>query len=1335
MRHLRYCQAIRNMGGVCMRSVKKLVILALITAIGCQESSSGSDELAVDARLDQTLATDGQVAPTLDASDSIDDAEVLPDLGAEPDLGGQDQGTADASLAPCEPGLDVSASQTAARPYDLVRFIAAGGTGQWRFTFESNESGALLNETTGTYLAGEAVGRVDTILLTDDGCLGEARIEMRVVETMLVYPNEGEVGRGGQFTFEVQGGSGSFEFTPLSMASGGEINLNGDYTAGGRNGPDRVRVTDAETGQIQDIELTVIERVELRANPDNLFVPIGSNIPLSVDGGTGQFIVENIGDGVRYENGVFSGLRAGRYELVIRDRFAHVSTDVRLTVVESLQANMDPFDDGRTTTRTVSPGDLNGDGLVDLIIAMESADVNAGNSGAVFVYLADENGYSGPPDQVLSGFATDDQFGRDVALGDLNGDGMLDLVVGAAGYDPGLNNAGGIFIHYGTPNGLFSPQPDDVLSGVRGDDNLGYAVAVCDFNGDGRLDIAGGATLYEDRQADPVRSNQGGVLIFLGYEDGFLEQPDQVVLGTRLSGEGEWSNYANLQMGAELHGGDINGDNFCDLVVGANRYEVNGMGSAGAVFVFAGRPADGLSQGGVTSNAAQLIVNDSAAINSPSLGRRLAVDDMNGDGLVDIVVGENGGDTGGRDRGAVHLFLGQEFDAVQTTRSRSILTAEFAAYGNSNSDQMGIGMATGDVTGDGVPDLIVGAYVDDRPGLANCGVLTVYEGRAGDVPSPDPVRTIAGDTPETRLGEAIAVVNDVNGDGLADIVAHGNRASTTYPNAGQTFLISQTIPEEREGDMDDQDAGVPENPDPIDIYRAIDYPRTPGAARFGTGVALVGDVTGDGFEDVIVTAPWNASPNRGSGSIWLYRGLPNGEIGSEGESIGGFPNHTDGDRAWAVSPVGDFDGDGHNDFAVLLRDDERPTYSSMVRTPWMAPAPACVNSSTCNEGWSCNDGSCRGPGQTRCEADVDCLAGQVCRDGDCRAPGQCRARGSSTGGVYIYRGGPNIYTGSPSFAYWGPHGSNSPEVLSGQFDFNGDGYDDIVLGAYRYDGPLGNDAGSTYVITGRPFAQEPNEIQVICDTYYQYTGSQRGGNSGRAVVAMGDLNGDGCGEFALGSRTQDRDGLRDEGAVRVVFGYGADGCPPAARMVRLATSEANSQAGWSLASGDLDGDGRPELAVGAWVRRTNNISVGGVWVVPGTAFEEYQLKSVAVANEDPPELLNQWGREWLARGQTRDSQFGYSVAIAGSYLAVGAPQENSGELSRVGQVNLYRVTGDGLSQAPVAILIGETDDPGSRLGRILSGGTLGGEPAFATGADYGEATGLDNGSVFLMQPN
>ncbi len=167
----------------------------------------------------------------------------------------------------------------------------------------------------------------------------------------------------------------------------------------------------------------------------------------------------------------------------------------------------------------------------------------------------------------------------------------------------------------------------------------------------------------------------------------------------------------------------------------------------------------------------------------------------------------------------------------------------------------------------------------------------------------------------------------------------------------------------------------------------------------------------------------------------------------------------------------------------------------------------------------------------------------------------------------------------------------------------------------------------------------------------------------------------------------------------------------------------------------MDGDGRPELAVGAWVRRTNNISVGGVWVVPGTAFEEYQLKSVAVANEDPPELLNQWGREWLARGQTRDSQFGYSVAIAGSYLAVGAPQENSGELSRVGQVNLYRVTGDGLSQAPVAILIGETDDPGSRLGRILSGGTLGGEPAFATGADYGEATGLDNGSVFLMQPN
>ncbi|MEE2755612.1 MAG: FG-GAP-like repeat-containing protein [Myxococcota bacterium] len=1323
-----------------MRSVTNLVLLVLMTAVGCQESSSNADAPVADAQPDQTVETDGQVTPPVDAGDQVDAIGPMPDLGPAVDMEIRDQGSADSSLAHCEPALELSAPQRAARPYDLVRFIAGGGTGQWRFTIENNASGALLNETTGTYLAGETVGQIDTILLTDDGCLGEARIEMRVVETMLVLPSEGEVGRGGQFTFEVRGGSNSFEFTALSMASGGEITLNGDYTAGDRDGLDRIRVTDAETGQSQDIELAVIERVELQANPNTLFVPLGSSIPLSIDGGTGHFVVENIGDGIRYENGVFTGLRAGAYELAIRDRFADVRTPIRLTVVESLQANIDPFDDGRTTARTISPGDLNGDGLADLVIAMESADVNAGNSGAVFVYLADETGYSGQPDQVLSGFATDDQFGRDVAFGDLNGDGMLDLVVGAAGYDPGLNNAGGLFIYYGTPNGLFSPQPDDVLSGVRGDDNLGYAVAVCDFNGDGRLDIAGGATLHEDRQAEPVRSNQGGVLIFLGYEDGFLEQPDQIVLGTRLTGEGEWSNYENLQLGAELHGGDLNGDNFCDLVVGANRYAVNGMGNAGAVFVFAGRPADGLSQGGVTPNAAQLIVNDSAAINSPSLGRRLAVDDMNGDGLVDIVVGENGGDTGGRDRGAVHLFLGHQFDAVQTTQSRSILTAEFAAYGNSNFDQMGIGMATGDVTGDGFPDLIVGAYVDDRPGLANCGVLSVYEGRAGDVPLPDPVRIIAGEAPETRLGEAIAVVSDFSGDGLADIVSHGNRASTTYPNGGQTFLITQTVPEEPEGGMDDPDAGIddpdvgpPENVVPIDIHTPIDYPRTAAAARFGTGVAFVGDVTGDGFEDVIVTAPFSASPNRGSGSIWLYRGLPNGEITSDGESIGGFPNHTDGDRAWAVSPVGDFDGDGHNDFAVLLRDDERPNYSAMVRAPWMAPAPACVNASTCNAGWSCNDGSCRGPRQTRCQEDAECLAGQVCQDGDCRVPGQCRARGSATGGIYIYRGGPNIYTGAPSFAYWSPHSSNSPEVLSGQFDFNGDGYDDIVLGAYRYDGPLGNDAGSTYVITGRPFAQEAGEIQVICDTYYQYSGSQRGGNSGRAVVAMGDLNGDGCGEFALGSRTQDRDGVRDEGAVRIVFGFGAVGCPPAARMIRLATGEANGQAGWSLASGDLDGDGRPELAVGAWVRRTNNVPVGGVWVVPGTAFEEYQLKSVAVANSEPPELLNQWGREWLVQGQTRDSQMGYALAIAGEYLAVGIPQANSGETSRVGQVSLYRVTGDGVSNAPAAIMVGETDDPGSRLGRVLSSGSLGGQPAFATGADFGEATGLDNGSVYLIQ--
>jgi hypothetical protein len=531
------------------------------------------------------------------------------------------------------------------------------------------------------------------------------------------------------------------------------------------------------------------------------------------------------------------------------------------------------------------------------------------------------------------------------------------------------------------------------------------------------------------------------------------------------------------------------------------------------------------------------------------------------------------------------------------------------------------------------------------------------------------------------------VVGDVNGDGLNDIVAHATRDSSRYREAGRTYLITRGPAPAGEGDNGEPaaDAGAPEEPPIIDLFTPIDFPMQVGAGHFGQGVSLPGDVTGDGREDVLITAPFVTTVGIRSGGAWLYPGGAD-QIGGQRVSLAGAPNHGSFDMAWSVTGIGDFDGDEHNDFAVMFRDDERPTDRDLGRAPWAEPA------------------------------------------------GDCMPRSYNTGGLYIFRGGPGgAIEPRPSFVYWEGPGGLSPETISGGFDFNGDGLGDIVIGGYRWDPEGRNNAGASSVVTGRPFGAEPDEIEVICDTYFRYEGAQAAMESGRSVTALGDINNDGCDEFATGSRTEDLPGMNDVGGVRILYGFGRQGCPAGPRILRLGTGERSGQAGWSLAGGDFDGDGIPDLAVGAWQRRSENIPVGGVWVVPGAYLAAIPPRSLAVGDAEDPILLNQWGASWLVSGQERDSQAGYSVAMSGAYLAVGAPQAASNGVVLAGMVHIYRITPDGVDPEPVASMVGETQRPHGRLGFAMHGGMLNGRPAFVVTALYGNGTGLDNGSVYVLR--
>ena len=172
-------------------------------------------------------------------------------------------------------------------------------------------------------------------------------------------------------------------------------------------------------------------------------------------------------------------------------------------------------------------------------------------------------------------------------MADLNDDQLVDLVYGVKGGDVGLVNNGALYVHYGQEDGGFAAEPSVTLSSNQNDDGLGAGIAVCDFNGDGYQDIAGGAFIYENRRDNPISWNEGGVFIYLGGENGFSASPYQVIVG-KVYRDQAWVGVNNHQLGYRLSAGDYNGDGSCDLVASSISWA---LGGKGVVYLYAGHQA------------------------------------------------------------------------------------------------------------------------------------------------------------------------------------------------------------------------------------------------------------------------------------------------------------------------------------------------------------------------------------------------------------------------------------------------------------------------------------------------------------------------------------------------------------------------------------------------------------------------------------------------------------------------------------------------------------------------------------------------------------------------
>ncbi|MDX1420067.1 MAG: FG-GAP-like repeat-containing protein [Rubricoccaceae bacterium] len=408
-------------------------------------------------------------------------------------------------------------------------------------------------------------------------------------------------------------------------------------------------------------------------------------------------------------------------------------------------------------------------------------------------------------------------YGAAVAgVGDLDGDGAADLLVGAPFEDGGgLLDAGRAYVYSGATGAqrfvLTSPQA--TFLGNFGDGALGPG----DLNGDGVPDLLVAAS-GETPAGQPAYA---GRVHALSGADGTALYAGTSTTPSEFGGYG-----ASLALA-----GDLDGDGVTDVFVGAPTEDVDGMSSVGRAYAFSG--ADGAPIRTYTSPTPEALGRFGASV--------AGAGDLDGDGVPDLLVGTVVEDDGDLPfAGRAHLLSGATGARLFT----------FASPDAQEGGLFGSVVAGGaDLSGDGVPDLLLGAPEETPQGSAGrAGRVYVFSGADGALlralVAPD------GGDPDGQFGLSIAVTDDLDGDGTADllIAAPQARPGASAPSTGRAYTFSGA-----DG-------------------RLLFTLKSPGEQRdssslFGGALASVGDVDGDGVGELFLGAPVEFS-----GRAYLFSG-------------------------------------------------------------------------------------------------------------------------------------------------------------------------------------------------------------------------------------------------------------------------------------------------------------------------------------------------------------------------------------------------------------------------------------------------------------------------------
>ena len=346
-------------------------------------------------------------------------------------------------------------------------------------------------------------------------------------------------------------------------------------------------------------------------------------------------------------------------------------------------------------------GDLDGDGVDDLLVGAWGVDEGAVNGGGTYVVLGpitSSGSLSGAHALVTSDDATS-ELGRFDAgvVGDFDGDGVADLLVGAPRRDEPARDHGAAFVFLGPVSGTLDPADAGVIvvGGAQSDYAGGALGPPADVTGDGLADLLVGLP-----GADAVWVFAGPVTV---------ADPEAADAHAVLSGG------AGSYFGGRVTAADLDGDGVEDVVVGA-KYDDAGATNAGAVMGLLGPISGALS-----ASAAAFVVEETGSTRYLGSNRSgLATGDQDGDGIADLLLGSPSDSEGGSSAGSARLFFGPVSGTVRFDR------ADRTVLGSAANESLGTGAALGDLDGDGVIDLVAGADGDARGGARAGAALVLF---------------------------------------------------------------------------------------------------------------------------------------------------------------------------------------------------------------------------------------------------------------------------------------------------------------------------------------------------------------------------------------------------------------------------------------------------------------------------------------------------------------------------------------------------------------------------------------------------------------------------------